>query len=504
MIKGIELNNIKNNKSFNKVVSCSSESDFTSIINSISKINSEVSNNDKQLTNKTKDDNYNVLSSNVSKSTNNVKENTTKNLKSENKAKKDSIYKGKIRLKNCNSTNLDKNKVTEEEDIEEDVTELKESLINLVSLLCEFNREDTEIKSIENISVEDLLSSDEDLIEFITSYLNEISTLLDDVNEEAVALLPEAITESLNIISNVLEAKGIKGNEVSTLLENFKELVQASDLGNEEFKAAAEEIINELTTSLNASKSELNNTIIASNNSVVNNNDTVVDSNDVNNNLNRHKKIEATEETTDNDSSEESLEDNSEETSTSLTKDEKVLKSILNNSTSDNAIVNRFAIFSNDYSITSGLKTVDSVSIGAGTAAHDVVQAIKFMTSEGIDELMVKVNPRGLGELIISIVKEGDMMRAEIKASSKETYNLMLQNADDIKKYLGEQNIKVHNVDISLTKDSTDNHSFFNESHNENGNRNNSKNPVNYGDGEFIEEENDLPEELINSINMLV
>ena len=125
---------------------------------------------------------------------------------------------------------------------------------------------------------------------------------------------------------------------------------------------------------------------------------------------------------------------------------------------------------------------------------------------KGLEELTVKLNPRELGQVVINIVKEGDAMKAQIKASSRETYALLMKNSEDIKKYLGEQNLKIQDVEIKFTNDTSysNNETFFGqESKNSNHKETNSKvNNVNEED--YSEVEDDEENELLSNINMLV
>ena len=72
------------------------------------------------------------------------------------------------------------------------------------------------------------------------------------------------------------------------------------------------------------------------------------------------------------------------------------------------------------------------------------------MVTNNIKEMTVKINPGQLGEITIKVIEEGGVMKANIKASSKETYTLLSQQLGDIKKHLGEQNIKIQEVNISI------------------------------------------------------
>ena len=77
------------------------------------------------------------------------------------------------------------------------------------------------------------------------------------------------------------------------------------------------------------------------------------------------------------------------------------------------------------------------------------------MSNNGLKELTVKVNPGNLGEITIKLVQEDGVMKANLKANSKETTDLLSQNLADIKKQLGEQNIKIADVNIELYQDDT-------------------------------------------------
>ncbi|MGL4847504.1 MAG: flagellar hook-length control protein FliK [Clostridium sp.] len=88
----------------------------------------------------------------------------------------------------------------------------------------------------------------------------------------------------------------------------------------------------------------------------------------------------------------------------------------------------------------------------------DLVRSIKFINRESLKELTVKVYPRDLGEIVISVLKEDEVMKATVKANLKETYNLISQNVSEIKKLLEENGLKVSDLDIALNEDTT----FFN------------------------------------------
>lgn len=85
----------------------------------------------------------------------------------------------------------------------------------------------------------------------------------------------------------------------------------------------------------------------------------------------------------------------------------------------------------------------------------DFIKNIKYMVRNSVEELNVKIYPKELGEMTIRLISEEGIMKAEIKATSKETYNLLNSNLNDIKKTLEDQNIRIHEVNIGIYNEDT-------------------------------------------------
>lgn len=86
----------------------------------------------------------------------------------------------------------------------------------------------------------------------------------------------------------------------------------------------------------------------------------------------------------------------------------------------------------------------------------DIIQNVKYMIRNNVEELSIKIYPKELGELTIKIISEEGIMRAELRATSKETYNLLNSNLQEIKNNLQEQNVKIQEVSINIyNEDST-------------------------------------------------
>ena len=97
----------------------------------------------------------------------------------------------------------------------------------------------------------------------------------------------------------------------------------------------------------------------------------------------------------------------------------------------------------------------EPVTVIKETAPVDIVNNIKYMSRNLIQQLTVKVYPKELGEVTIKLLSEEGIMRADIKATSKETYNLLNSNLEEIKKYLNNENIEIKEVNISLYNEDT-------------------------------------------------
>lgn len=126
----------------------------------------------------------------------------------------------------------------------------------------------------------------------------------------------------------------------------------------------------------------------------------------------------------------------------------------------------------------------DNPIIRKSSIEADLVKSIKYINRDGLKELTVKVYPRDLGEIVISISKEDGLLKAALKANSKDTYNIISQNTVELKKLLGDGGIRIENIDISLYEDTT----FYNESEFKKEHRENREESSELL-GEYIEEE---------------
>ena len=151
-----------------------------------------------------------------------------------------------------------------------------------------------------------------------------------------------------------------------------------------------------------------------------------------------------------------SSEDNSEMFSSKDTsKEDKFLNSLLDDK-KDNTVDNKINIFASRTQNVQGQNAVQrGLTVNKATFTQDLIQDVKYMSTNNLKELTVKVNPGNLGEITIKLVQEDGLMKANLKANSKETTALLAQNLAEIKKELGDQNIKISEVNIELYNDDT-------------------------------------------------
>ena len=140
------------------------------------------------------------------------------------------------------------------------------------------------------------------------------------------------------------------------------------------------------------------------------------------------------------------------ENDTTLGKEDKVLSKLID---SDNNT------FTNAISKLEARNTVGKVEVNAPVTVYktnmdnDIIKNVKFMIRNSITELKVKIYPKELGEMTVKLLSEEGIMKAEIKAVSKETYDLLNSNISEIKKALSNEDIKIQDVNIGLYSEDT-------------------------------------------------
>lgn len=88
--------------------------------------------------------------------------------------------------------------------------------------------------------------------------------------------------------------------------------------------------------------------------------------------------------------------------------------------------------------------------VSRNTAVQDIIKTFKYMEDNNFKELTVKIKPKELGEITIKLITQGEIMKASINASNKETYDLLNSKVQEIKYALNTQNIKIEDVSIDF------------------------------------------------------
>lgn len=392
---------------------------------------------------------------------------------------------------------------------EKDLTEIEESIedltleevIDCLSMLVQMlvqempQKNDGEIKDLLGLESVEL-----NLNEEVTSIISKV------LNEGIVEIEGLKSNELISITNNLLGAlkdENIKNTLDETSLKSFEGLLkkienESSIVELPVIKEAIKEIENLLvdkkSTSLEKVGIEtLKVTEVKSDDSKVNAPTTT------NNNTNN----------TNSSTNEEELINKEKSTATSevketVSKEEKVLKSILGED--DDSKVSKFSLFT-DRTISTKVETISEAPvINKTTVVEDVIKSVKYMETNALKELTVKINPKELGEIAIKLVQEDGAMKANIKANNKDTFSLLSQNLNDIRKYLGEQNIKISEVNIELYQEDT---TFFKEGEfNNNFNEERERTSNKSTNSRQVVLEDDLEEDItledLSNISMLV
>ena len=400
---------------------------------------------------------FSVKTSNFSsKSTTEVykADNSKTTSKSEDSKSKD--FKDVLSSK-TNSKDLDTQK-TDDINKNEVSTEVKDTNTNTDS-----NKIDELKEKLEELEGDSKSASKDD----VNDILNELLSLLAKfgIKEEDLKSNGEINTDNLKNIINGISAEGSSNSNLSSVMEKVLQLLK-TDSVKDGLDTDSLKLMEKLLTNLSANladdntegtkdiKSGIKNLMSEISNVLDNKqNGKVLTLEDMLNQSNSR------------DNKESSLGNESNKNATSeatkeVSKEDKFLNSLIDDK-KDSSLdkINLFASRTQTVQ-NQGVDTVRGLTINKTTFADDLIKDVKFMSTNALKELTVKVNPGDLGEITIKLIQEDGVMKANLKANSKETTALISQNLADIKKQLGEQNIKIADVNIELYKDDT---TFFSE-----------------------------------------
>lgn len=142
------------------------------------------------------------------------------------------------------------------------------------------------------------------------------------------------------------------------------------------------------------------------------------------------------------------------------------LKNLLSDTNDKISRVTSFMSQFNNIKVDSNtVSDLEKVVINKNTISTDMIKALKYMQTNNMKDLTVKINPKELGEVVIKITMESGAMKASINAANKEAYNLLNSNLSDIASKLQNNDIKIQNLSLSLYNEDT---TFFKDGSDQN------------------------------------
>jgi len=207
------------------------------------------------------------------------------------------------------------------------------------------------------------------------------------------------------------------------------------------------------------------------------------------------------------------VEDNEESSSkdSKFSKETAILNKVINGEEKDSKVTRAadfMSYFENSVQKSGEVSSEKPIAITKSDLNNDVIKALSYMDKNGVKDLTVKIYPKELGEISISVSMEQGALKAMIKATSKETVEMLALGLKDINEKLNGNNIKIQSVDIGLYEEDTTYYAHGNNQGKayENGGQRGSENGR-QGSEVNIVEEDVIPEANVkasNEIDLLV
>ncbi len=406
----------------------------------------------------------NYLSKEVKNSTSENNLNTSKNTNNINKNSVDNGDSGEIQVSNKElvskiSEKLEKLLKDEDSNVDSLDEDLNEVIILLLNLI------EVNLKDLNTINPEEISNDKSELIEelsklgFINNSDNEVfkedtNLVLNPIEGNSTKDTKEVLNNINNLLAQALDnansnklSEDLSINNIEVdLLKELKNLVNilpektVKEVEKNLSTDFSKEIFNTLILE---SKNDFNNKEVENNdNSALIDTDTNINKNDLNSALR-------------DDFKESNFNDNTASKNKVDNKEEKVLMKILEDDGDKgfSKVLNYYDKLNKTNPFIEVIK--EPVVINKDTINLDFIKNIKYMVKNSVEELNVKIYPKELGEMTIKLISQEGIMKAEIKATSKETYNLLNSNLNDIKKTLENQNIRIHEVNIGIYNEDT-------------------------------------------------
>ena len=361
----------------------------------------------------------------------------------------DKVAKEEVILENT-EVNLDEEKVVEpkEADLKVEKPQIKEEVVAKAEepkvkeekvAKEEVKVENLEVKEEavvkEEVNVEEMQAKEE-LVAKETVKVEEPKAKEEVVAKEAVkveepkvkkeiAVKQEIKVEKPEIVSN--SKVEVLNEEVSSRVTDIKEQITKAVEDKDAVKIVSEEIIN--------SKNEIKPKTLE----VIKNNDEITS-------------LKDTIETKTQNNADTNTDDSQNK---GFTKEDRLLKSLTDDS--DKFIINRHLAINSEFTVKSVQNINNEIVVNEATMTEDIVKSVKFIATNGLRELTVKINPNKLGEMTISIMQEDGALKANLKATTKEAYDLISKHLHEVTKVLEEQNVKIQKIDVTLENNTNNN-----------------------------------------------
>ncbi|WP_346868450.1 MULTISPECIES: flagellar hook-length control protein FliK [unclassified Clostridium] len=141
-----------------------------------------------------------------------------------------------------------------------------------------------------------------------------------------------------------------------------------------------------------------------------------------------------------------------------FSKETAILNKVINGEEKDSKVTRAadfMSYFENSVQKSGEVSSEKPIAITKSDLNNDVIKALSYMDKNGVKDLTVKIYPKELGEISISVSMEQGALKAMIKATSKETVEMLALGLKDINEKLNGNNIKIQSVDIGLYEEDT-------------------------------------------------
>ena len=349
----------------------------------------------------------------------------------EPKVKEEKVAKEEVKVENLEvkeeavvkeEVNVEEMQVKEEAVVKEEVNvkemQAKEELVAKETVKVEEPKAKEEVVVKKEVKAEEMQVKEEKVAK------EEVRIEEPKVKKE-IAVKQEIKVEKPEIVSN--SKVEVLNEEVSSRVTDIKEQITKAVEDKDAVKIVSEEIIN--------SKNEIKPKTLE----VIKNNDEITS-------------LKDTIETKTQNNADTNTDDSQNK---GFTKEDRLLKSLTDDS--DKFIINRHLAINSEFTVKSVQNINNEIVVNEATMTEDIVKSVKFIATNGLRELTVKINPNKLGEMTISIMQEDGALKANLKATTKEAYDLISKHLHEVTKVLEEQNVKIQKIDVTLENNTNNN-----------------------------------------------